>query len=283
MSKLIILTGLPASGKSTHAKELMEKDGNCVRVNKDLLRTMLHFGEWSGKNEQSIRDAELLLAKSFLTQGRVVIVDDTNLNPKVLNSWLEFVSKEGYKHEIIPITTHYKECIKRDALRENKVGRDVIVGMARRYGLYDNPRRDVICDIDGTLCDISHRLHFVKQDPKDWKSFFSNISKDKPRAEVISKVNRLSRDFTINLVSGRPETCKKETEEWLGTFEIPYDFLLMRNGGDKRQDDIVKKDFLDNYFKKENIELVIDDRPRVIRMWKENGLKVDDVGDGIEF
>ena len=30
---------------------------------------------------------------------------------------------------------------------------------------------DVIFDIDGTLLDISHRLKFIQQKPKDWKAF----------------------------------------------------------------------------------------------------------------
>ena len=49
MSKLIMLSGLPASGKTTKARELMVEYGNAVRVNKDDLRDMLHTGSWSGQ------------------------------------------------------------------------------------------------------------------------------------------------------------------------------------------------------------------------------------------
>jgi hypothetical protein len=46
----------------------------------------------------------------------------------------------------------------------------------------------------------------------------------------------------------------------------------------------VKNQMLDTYFPDKNvIRAVIDDRPSVIRMWRENGLDVIDVGKGIEF
>ena len=50
MSKLLILKGLPASGKSTYAKELVSKGWK--RVNKDDLRSMIDGGKWSKKNEE---------------------------------------------------------------------------------------------------------------------------------------------------------------------------------------------------------------------------------------
>ena len=53
-----MLRGISGSGKSTRAKELMLEHGNLVRINRDLLREMLHFGKWSGKNEGLVVDVE---------------------------------------------------------------------------------------------------------------------------------------------------------------------------------------------------------------------------------
>ena len=278
------MVGLPASGKSTRAKELMEADGNAIRLNKDLIRTMLHFDKFNGKNESLTRDAEIALADYFLNHGKNVIIDDTNLNPKTYNGWKELARPYGHKFEEVKMETSWSECIDRDAKRDGKVGRDVITGMARQYGMYDSKKKDIICDIDGTLCDLTHRLKYVKGvEKKDWKSFFENISKDKPRQEVIDKLWKMSKKCTINLVSGRPDTYRDATVTWLKENDVPYQFLLMRRADDKRDDTEVKRDFLNRYFRKDNIELVIDDRPRVIRMWQEEGLKVDDVGKQIEF
>jgi hypothetical protein len=109
------------------------------------------------------------------------------------------------------------------------------------------------------------------------------MDKDLPIPEVAAKVRKLSQNHTIILVTGRPDDYRVATEEWLKTHKIPYKELYMRESGDFRQDDIVKQEILNKHLNKEEIKLVIDDRPRVIRMWRKNGLEVEDVGDGVEF
>jgi uncharacterized HAD superfamily protein len=141
----------------------------------------------------------------------------------------------------------------------------------------------VVVDIDGTLANISHRQHHIKSKRKKWRKFFKNMDKDLPIPEVAAKVRKLSQDHIIVLVSGRPEDYRLLTEEWLKKHKIPYQQLYMRSSGDFREDDIVKQEILNQHLNKEEIKLVIDDRPRVIRMWRKNGLEVEDVGDGIEF
>lgn len=79
--KVLLLRGLPASGKSTYAKELVSKNHNWVRVNKDDLRAMMNNGEFSWKLEKQIVKAERELAENALKLGKNVIVDDTNFNP----------------------------------------------------------------------------------------------------------------------------------------------------------------------------------------------------------
>ena len=50
---------------------------------------------------------------------------------------------------------------------------------------------DIIFDIDGTILDISHRVKFVLQNPKDWKSFYSNMDADQPIEEICSLLKSL--------------------------------------------------------------------------------------------
>jgi uncharacterized HAD superfamily protein len=144
-------------------------------------------------------------------------------------------------------------------------------------------RRDVIVDIDGTLADVTHRLHHVRGPRKKWKKFFALMSEDKPIREVIARVQEMAKDHRIYVVSGRPDDYRDVTVEWLKLHDVPYEALYMRKAGDYRTDDVVKQEILDRHFDKQNIELVIEDRPRVIRMWESNGLKVLDVGTGEEF
>lgn len=318
------MKGLPASGKSTRAKEIMKKDGNCLRVNKDLLREMLHFNKWSGKKESQTSFSAVTLVTQLLANKYNVIIDDTNLNPKTLEAWVKITKATENKHEIINLDTHWTDCVSRDndrkARGERFVGRHVIVNMARQYGLYEFDKPDIICDIDGTLCDMTHRLHYVKDMPylceycgeemgtrlvgdesvdycveckrpspnavqvkKDWHGFFKATVDDSPKQQVIDFVNSKATTHSIVLVSGRPDTYREETEQWLKDHMVTYQTLIMRKGGDSREDTIIKKEILDTYFKKDNIELVVDDRPRIIRMWQAEGLKVWDVGSGVEF
>ena len=56
------------------------------------------------------------------------------------------------------------------------------------------------------------------------------------------------------VVTGRPERTRKDTEKWLRKHGVPFHVLHMRGDGDRRPDSEVKKDILDKYFVKENIE-----------------------------
>lgn len=291
MSKMIIMQGLPASGKSTRAKELIQTMGNSVRINKDLIRTMLHFDKFTGPNEGQTRDAARVLAKHFLSYGMNVVIDDTNLNPGTMESWKGLAKEMDAKIEYQRIETPVEECVARDIIREKKVGRHTIIKMALQYQDYLKGEKVVVCDLDGTLCDISHRLHFVKNIPeggkKDWKGFFGGIADDVVRTEVLDKLLKYEEEGNkIFLVSARPEDYREQTEAWLEKAFKGYNLahvLIMRNAGDKREDTEVKSDIYDKYLKNLSITKIIDDRPSVIRMWREKSLDVDDVGGGQEF
>jgi len=287
MAKLIVLRGLPASGKSTLAKEMMEHDGNIVRVNKDLLREMLYWNKFSGKNEGFIWEVERMIAKHFLDQDRNVIVDDTNLNPNTFGSWFQFAKDNGHKIEHIDIDTDWETCIRRDELRDKQVGRSTIMDMAFMSKQVKGPEKGfVIYDIDGTLADIEHRRHFVQQDKKDWKSFFEGMAYDVPRDDILKQLEQDIKDgYEILLVSGRPDNYRNITENWLKMYnlDIAYTHLFMRKATDKRPDTDVKRDIYNKYLKIYNIVKVVDDRPSVIRMWRDLGLNVVDVGNQVEF
>ncbi len=283
--KLLMLQGLPASGKSTYAETLC-KEQNWKRVNRDLIRTLLHFDIWSGRNESTTVHIEEGAAERLLASGYNVVVDDCNLNPKNKEMWKGVAERSGAKFSTKKFDTAYEACILRDALREKKVGHHVIRGMALQYALEGTPKKNiVICDIDGTVADTDHRTHFVQQDPKDWKGFFEAMVDDPVREDIRELLRQLHADGkTIVFVSGRPENYREFTEKWLmmNGFDFAWG-LLMRGAKDSRPDTEVKKEIFDRYFAGKEVVKVIDDRPSVIRMWREQGLEVLDVGKGIEF
>lgn len=285
-----MMRGLPASGKSTKAQEIISQ-GSWVRLNRDLLRTMLHFDKFTGRNEGLTVDAEKYLATSFLKAGISVCVDDTNLGDSHKDMWSNIAKEADAKFEVVDMATPVSTCRFRDQEREKKVGADVITNMALRYGLHPAPAKGyILCDLDGTLADITHRLAYAHGETKDWGKFFSLISEDKLREDVAQMISDYANDgYDIIFLSARPDTYKKQTLLWIiqhmeGRLPNGFLTLIMRRGNDKRPDVEVKKDLLDMHFPDRSlIKMVVDDRPSVIRMWRENGLPVTDVGKGIEF
>jgi len=288
MGKIVMLKGLPASGKSTLAKEMLKSGGNYYRVNRDLLREMLFFSDWRGSREELVVTVEMDAVHDILMSGASVIIDDTNLSESHDNMWREYADSHGAKFEIIIVDTPLDECIARDEKRDKKVGKSVIVGLAMQNGLY-SPQKAVLCDLDGTMADLEHRLHYVhpkEGELKDWKSFFAEIPNDSLIEDVAAQVaDLIDEDTDLFYISARPENYRKETEEWLERVGAPkYKALFMRRAHDKREDSLIKSELLHRYFPdKSIIKCVFDDRPRVIRMWREEGLEVIDCGSGEEF
>lgn len=294
MPRLTIMKGLPASGKSTRAHEIMKEQGNTVRVNADLLRTMLHFDKFTGPNERITNDVMELLVDYLYDKNLNVIIDNTNLNPDVYKKWKEKGHKLGAKIHTEVMDTDVSECLIRDGSREKSVGAHVIYRMAFQHKRYMDGQKVIICDLDGTLADLEHRRHFVagkdKKD-RDWHGFFEAMDDDTLREDVAAMVMaELKPDVKLILVSARPEKYRERTMNWLAKQGqlFPHDFpsfvtLLMRPDNDSREDSIVKKEIYEKYLKHLDIVKVFDDRPRVIRMWRELGLEVEDVGTGEEF
>jgi len=280
--QLVMMKGLPASGKSTVAKEL-----GIPRVNRDLLREMLNYGEYSPKNEKIVVALEKKIVSFLFASGKPhVVVDDCNINPKNEVMWREVAKENMVEFVIKEVDTDVETCILRDSQRDKSVGADVINHMAIQYGLKKVEGDVVVCDIDGTIADIKHRLHYVKGETKDWQGFFSEMDKDTVREEVYGHLQELeAQGKKIIFVTARPDDYKQVTKEWLRKnvpLSSPF-MMFMRRKGDTRDDTIVKEQIYNTYLKDMNVTLVIDDRPKVIRMWEELGLEVMDVGSGVEF
>jgi predicted kinase len=302
--KLILMRGLPGCGKSTLAEKIMKESGGTVRLNKDLLREMLHFNKFTGKNEGITQEVQKSIAVTLLHAGLNVIIDDTNLNPRTLESWKELAKKCDATFEIKDLTdVDVETCIGRDWGRGEKVGYHVIKKMALQYLDYMKDENVVVCDLDGTLANIEKRRHLV-QGEKKWKEFFEAIPTDTLRNDVLKQVRgyALEHSAKIILVSARPEDYRRITTEWLvsngiclverpghGIWNLdpknrtPYELLIMRNSNDTRPDTEVKAEIVDNYLSELNIVAWFDDRPSVIRTIQEKGINVIDVGDGKEF
>lgn len=151
-------------------------------------------------------------------------------------------------------------------------------------------KKIIFVDIDGTVANLEHRLHFIKGEDRDYNSFFLSCKDDSPIVEIIDLVRNLylSNKYRIIFCTGRSEICRTQTQSWLEThFRIQFpDFvLLMRGKGDVRPDTIVKfqlvKKFLD-YIEEDlsSIDFILEDRDSVVQMWRGHNVKCLQVADG---
>jgi phosphoglycolate phosphatase-like HAD superfamily hydrolase len=135
----------------------------------------------------------------------------------------------------------------------------------------------VIVDLDGTVADLKHRLGYIKVKPKNYDAFFAGVYNDEVHRDIIFLVQALhDAGATIILASGRPEKTRENTERWL-VEKAGLDCwvkLYMRQDNDFRPDDIVKLELLEQ-MRKDGYDpvMAIDDRQRVVDMWRAAGLR----------
>lgn len=289
MSKVIILQGIPASGKTTWAKQYIDENPDTIRVNKDSLREMLNNGVWSKGNEQNVLQIRDFIIENALAYEYNVIVDDTNLAQHNIDTIAKIAEKFGATVEIKIFEVSVKEAIERDLNREKTVGEKVIKRMARQKASLpqkqfankpfdSNKRFCIFCDIDGTLA------LFYGKNPYD-----RDFENDEVNNVVRAVVNNLyDSGIDVFLFSGRSSKHKEQTVKWLNKQFVSYDDLFMRQENDNRADYIVKQEmlnqFLDTYGHSYNILGIFDDRKQVKRMFVENGIFVFDVNQfDVEF
>lgn len=153
MKKILILRGLPASGKSSFARDLMKREPNWKRINRDELRALIDDSVWTPQNEELIVKIQTGILRTLLRNNCNIICDDCNLSQKSFDRFCEIAMEFGdvlIEEKVFDVSV--KECIKRDSLREGIacVGAQVIMDMYERYNLkdgYPKPRSKYIGDI----------------------------------------------------------------------------------------------------------------------------------------
>ena len=122
----------------------------------------------------------------------------------------------------------------------------------------------IIVDIDGTLATICDRS------PYDYPKAIG----DKLNDHVKQIIDKFKKTHEIIILTGRDEECKDVTLEWLNLHDIDYDEVYMREHNDRRADDIVKKEIYKRHIQGHfNVTFVLEDRDRVVKMWRDIGLK----------
>jgi len=280
--KVILTRGLIASGKTTWSKQFVKENSDYIRLSRDDFRHMLDGYSYLPQTEKLITQMMESCIDNAIGQNLNIIIDEQHLNEKFLKEKIDKFKKINCEIEIKEFPVTLGEALTRDSKRSFPIGESVIKNTWKKYEIqlkqilerakpkYEFKKELDYCwiiDIDGTLADSTHRKIF------DFKECIND--------KVIIPVDLLlayarhaegGPEYII-LLSGREEVCRKETEAWLTKNNISYDYLYMRKEGDYRADTIIKKELFDRYIKdKYNVELVIDDRPVVLKMWQDMGI-----------
>jgi predicted kinase len=286
MSKIIVLQGVPACGKSTWAKKYVKDHPDTVIVCRDSIREGTGT-YWNPDHEDYISTIEEVSIRAAITAGLDVIIDATNLNPKTIEKWNGLAKSTGSEIEFKLFEISYEEALARDEQRKKEGGRSVGKEVIRRFFKKYFPEQlakltddrvikqpdyslpsVVICDIDGTVALRNGRS------PYD----LTKVSEDTfdPRMNGLL-CDLMSDGLKVIFVSGRDgtEQCVKDTKHWIQeNIGDSNDWdIIFRQDGDHRNDAIVKEEIYEQYIKdKYNVVCVFDDRDRVVKMWRDKGL-----------
>lgn len=307
--KLYILRGLMGCGKSTKAREIQRESGGRI-VERDQIRMML-YGRYDGCDEMKVTNVQMGLIEEGLRMGEDVIVSDMNLRQKYVTNLIKLARKHGAEYEIVDMSNvTLQTCLRQNEnmnrrLEGKNVPEDVIFSTYNKfikgkgYPLpvphvpkdYDESRfkpyvrnanlqEAIICDLDGTLAHMNGRGPFDEH-------LVGTDTVDKAVFEMVRHAYRAG--VFVVFMSGRSTGCYEDTYTWLTdnlTFLEPDEFgwsLEMRREVEDRgrPDDDVKYDLFNRrvapYF---NVLYAIDDRNKVVNMWRAIGLKCAQVEEG---
>ena len=137
-------------------------------------------------------------------------------------------------------------------------------------------RKAIICDIDGTILDISHRLHWVKGKDTNWEEFLreDNILKDTPIPMTIEIIRNLNRNYPILFVTGRNKGIEDITIKQIRHYcKLREFYIFTRTDGDHRPDTEIKEELyhkhIEPYY---DVKCVFDDKTSVVNLWRSLGL-----------
>lgn len=158
MTELVMLCGLPGSGKSTYAEQLKEK--GYIIHSSDAIREELGDVNDQSKNEEVFRVLHKRI-KDDLRVGKNVCWDSTNLNRRRRISFLRELSKIKCYKKCVLIATPYEICLYQNFTRDRNVPPGVVDRMRKNFNM------PCICEgFDEVV------VHYPNE---EWRSYYGEI------------------------------------------------------------------------------------------------------------
>lgn len=141
MKKLIILVGIPGSGKTTLAKKIEARGYLCL--NADSIRQELWGNALDQREPEKVFGILYRQLEELLALGKDIVIDNTNLNAKQRKPILELATKAGYTDiQLWLLDVPLDLCLERNKNREKAVPDDVVANLFMILNRTGRPRRD---------------------------------------------------------------------------------------------------------------------------------------------
>jgi len=298
--RVVVTRGIPGSGKTTWARAEIQKqpDGTAVRISNDEMSQTASARDpenplFSPERGKILRDMRLALLEVYLKSDFIntIYIENTNLVVRTVRELEKVTLLHGAEFIVNDdfLDVDIEECIRRDLLRPNPVGENIIIKMSKlavklkpwvyvdapKLEVVDNVSKKDYCilvDLDGTLA------HMTGRGPYDW----ARVGEDSVDRNVDSLIDSyIFLGVTVVIMSGRDGVSMPETLAWLAKNNVSYDEIYMRAEGDKRQDWVVKHELYQNHIADNyNVLFALDDRNQVVKMWRKIGLPTWQVAEG---
>jgi len=161
-------------------------------------------------------------------------------------------------------------------------------------GVWQSNRSIYVFDMDGTICDSTHRHHYLqsvdadgnivpRRGGKDWDSFFTAQKDDVLYPPIAGIMEALLSNLKIVIVlTARPESQRSESVRWLKEWSVPYHALFMRPEGNRTDDNDLKPKQLHTYLGTHvsRVATIFEDRRRIVHALRHHGFHVCHVAEG---
>jgi len=131
----------------------------------------------------------------------------------------------------------------------------------------------VLFDIDNTLADMDHRLHYLERAEIDWDEFEDQAVYDLPIPQTIVTAQAFNvAGKQVWCWTGRRERIRALTEAWLKKHGVPFAQLLMKPTDSQSPAELWKLRWLnESPIPKDRVICAYDDDPRVVKVLREQG------------
>lgn len=131
-----------------------------------------------------------------------------------------------------------------------------------------------VFDLDNTLADTAHRQRFLERRPRDWDAFFAAAPADPPIPQGIALAREQAEECEVVYLTGRPERCRRDTEEWLDAQGLPEGRVYMRRNDDRRPARRTKLEILRRLARSREVRMLVDDDALVCEDAERAGFRV---------